>query len=118
MDDSSIRPSTPTVAVETSVSRVTFFEDRAEVMRVARCSVPRGRSRVQAHGITLLVDDRSLTCGTGGTEKVEIVFSRIRTSPARPSRSSRRSRPISNVRGSGSRVPTAGSGRREQTVSA
>mgnify|MGYP001028189568 CR=1 FL=1 len=78
MDDSSIRPSTPTVAVETSVSRVTFFEDRAEVMRVARCSVPRGRSRVQAHGITLLVDDRSLTCGTGGNEKVEIVFSRIR----------------------------------------
>jgi uncharacterized protein (TIGR02231 family) len=55
---------------------VTFFEDRAEVVRIARCHVPAGRSRVHAQGLTLLVDDRSLVCKT--QDAAAIVYSRIR----------------------------------------
>ena len=62
--------------VDTEVSCVTFFEDRAEVTRIAKVSVPAGRSRVQARGITLLVDDRSLVCKT--KDAAQIVFSRVR----------------------------------------
>ncbi|MBX3233881.1 MAG: DUF4139 domain-containing protein [Labilithrix sp.] len=60
---------------DSEVSAITFFEDRAEVVRVVRCKVPAGRSRVHAHGITLLVDDRSLVCKASG---VEVVYSRVR----------------------------------------
>jgi len=63
------------IKVETTVSGVTFFEDRAEVTRLAKVSVPAGRSRVHALGLTLLVDDRSLVCKTKGAQ---IVFSRVR----------------------------------------
>lgn len=66
--------------VETEVSLVTFFEDRAEVSRLARVSVPAGRSRIQARGLTLLVDDRSLVCKTKDTGETGavLVYSRIR----------------------------------------
>lgn len=70
---------TNTVAVidsDTEVGSVTFFEDRAEVTRLARVTVPAGRSRIHARGITLLVDDRSLVCKTA--DNAEIVFSRVR----------------------------------------
>jgi len=63
------------VRADTEVESVTFFEDRAEVLRVVRCTVPEGRSRVHAHGITLLVDDRSLVCKAGDAE---VVYSRVR----------------------------------------
>ena len=68
------------IKVETEVSAVTFFEDRAEVSRLARVSVPAGRSRVHAHGITLLVDDRSLVCKTKDAAETgtAIVYSRVR----------------------------------------
>ena len=51
--------------VETTVETVTFFEDRAEVVRVARVVCPAGRSRIVARGVTLLVDDRSLFVRSG-----------------------------------------------------
>lgn len=66
------------VNVETEVTGVTFFEDRAEVTRIARVTVPAGRCRVQARGLTLLVDDRSLVCKPKGASPVQIVFSRVR----------------------------------------
>lgn len=57
---------------------VTFFEDRAEVVRVARCQVPAGRSRVRAGGLTLLVDDRSLACKAPPESGVDVVYGRVR----------------------------------------
>jgi uncharacterized protein (TIGR02231 family) len=48
------------IVTDTAVRTVTFFEDRAEVVRVARVRLPAGRSRVSLGGMTLLVDDRSL----------------------------------------------------------
>ena len=56
------------IRTETTVKTVTFFEDRAEVVRVARVVCPAGRSRVVARGVTLLVDDRSLFARTGKTD--------------------------------------------------
>lgn len=78
MDDRSTHPDPPLVAVHTRVERVTFFEDRAEVVRRATCVVPAGRSRVEASGLTLLVDDRSLTCGIGGSGAAAVVSCRVR----------------------------------------
>lgn len=62
--------------VETTVTRVTFFEDRAEVERLAKVAIPAGRSRIHALGLTLLVDDRSLVCKTESA--AQIVYSRVR----------------------------------------
>lgn len=68
---------TPVVATATTVSGVTFFEDRAEVARNARCAVPAGRSRVHARGLTLLVDDRTLACRVK-SDGALVIFSRVR----------------------------------------
>lgn len=61
--------------VSTTVRRVTFFEDRAEVVRALTATVPAGRSRIHAQGLTLVVDDRSLACASASAQ---IVFSRVR----------------------------------------
>lgn len=66
------------VVAETSVASVTFFEDRAEVVRTLRCHVAAGRTRVIAKGITLLIDDRSLMCKAPPETGVNIVYSRVR----------------------------------------
>ncbi len=47
-------------AVESRATRVTFFEDRAEVLRTARVRVPKGRSEPWVRGLSLFVDDSSL----------------------------------------------------------
>ena len=67
---------TDVIAIETTVTRVTFFEDRAEVERTAKVTIPAGRSRIHALGLTLLVDDRSLVCKTESA--AQIVSSRVR----------------------------------------
>ncbi len=64
-----------TVEASTTVRRVTFFEDRAEVVRVLTVTLPAGRSRIHAHGLTLLVDDRSIACKS---TDAQIVYSRVR----------------------------------------
>jgi uncharacterized protein (TIGR02231 family) len=63
-------------AVATSVRRITFFEDRAEVVRVLSVHLPAGRARLHAEGVTLLVDDRSVGCKSA--EELAVVFSRVR----------------------------------------
>ena len=63
------------VEVATTVRRVTFFEDRAEVVRVLSATLPAGRSRIHAQGLTLLVDDRSIACTS---TEAQIVYSRVR----------------------------------------
>lgn len=56
------------IHADTTVKTVTFFEDRAEVVRAARVRCPAGRSRIVARGVTLLVDDRSLFARTGNPD--------------------------------------------------
>jgi hypothetical protein len=64
---------------DTSVESVTFFEDRAEVVRRARVACPAGRSRVVLRGVTLLVDDQSLTARTGdGEAGARVLSARVR----------------------------------------
>jgi uncharacterized protein (TIGR02231 family) len=50
------------VETDTNVVELTFFEDRAEVVRAFTARVEKGRTRVVAKGLSLLVDDRSLVC--------------------------------------------------------
>lgn len=61
--------------VKTTPTLVTFFEDRAEVVRVAECRLGAGRVRVHAFGIGVVADDRSLACKSEGAR---VVFSRLR----------------------------------------
>ncbi len=51
---------------ETTPERVTFFEDRAEVVRRATCAVPGGVSWVAVAGVTPALDDPSLVAGVVG----------------------------------------------------
>lgn len=44
----------------TRATRVTFFEDRAEVTRLANLRLPPGKSWVRIEGVTPFVDDRSV----------------------------------------------------------
>jgi uncharacterized protein (TIGR02231 family) len=64
------------VETDTNVLEVTFFEDRAEVVRAFATSVGAGRTRLVAKGLSLLVDDRSLVCRevSGAT----VVYVRVR----------------------------------------
>jgi len=74
-------PKVKTIATDTNVASVTFFEDRAEVVRTARVAVPAGRSRIHANGLTLLADDRTLACKAAVSREqdaVTIVWSRVR----------------------------------------
>ena len=50
--------------VPSVVSMVTLFEDRAEVARKVRVTVPAGTSWVHAKGVTLTLDDPSLLAST------------------------------------------------------
>lgn len=52
--------------VKSAAVRVTFFEDRAEVVRRATCEVPAGVSWVAIDGVTAAVDDPSLVAGVVG----------------------------------------------------
>lgn len=56
----------PQTEIESSAVRVTFFEDRAEVLRRAHTSVERGVSRVRIRGISTMVDDPSLIANVRG----------------------------------------------------
>ncbi|MGE0711461.1 MAG: mucoidy inhibitor MuiA family protein [Planctomycetota bacterium] len=50
--------------------RVTFFEDRAEVVRRARVRVPAGKSWHTVEGVTPFVDDRSVRVKPDGAAKL------------------------------------------------
>ncbi len=52
--------------VASSVIRVTLFEDRAEVLRRARCQVPAGVSWVRLLGISTMVSDPSVLPSVSG----------------------------------------------------
>ena len=62
--------------VQSEAVRVTFFEDRAEVIRRARCEVPAGISWVALAGVTPALDDRSLVAGVVG-EGARVIATRV-----------------------------------------
>mgnify|MGYP000423295357 CR=1 FL=1 len=63
-------------AVESQATRVTFFEDRAEVQRRARARVPAGVSFVEVEGVTALCDDPSLVAGIRG-EAARVIAAKV-----------------------------------------
>lgn len=70
---------------ESRATRVTFFEDRAEVARRATCRVPAGVSWVAVAGVAVAVDDPSLVAGIAGDGARVIaarVVRRVRQVPA------------------------------------
>ncbi len=73
------------LAVPSEATRVTFFEDRAEVQRKARCEVPAGVSWVAVSGVTVTLDDPSLVASITGDRARVIaarVVRRVRSEPA------------------------------------
>lgn len=54
------------VTVVSKATHVTFFEDRAEVQRVARVDVPAGISWVRITGVTVVLDDTTLVVSAVG----------------------------------------------------
>ena len=69
----------------TRAVRVTFFEDRAEVVRSARCAVAAGVTTLQLTGVTPLVHDPSLQITAGPSVRVltSRVLRRIEVEPAK-----------------------------------
>lgn len=53
-------------AAPTRATRVTFFEDRAEVVRSAKIAIPEGISTVVLSGVSVAVDDPSLLARVSG----------------------------------------------------
>ena len=62
--------------VQSEAVRVTFFEDRAEVVRRATCDVPAGIAWVAVAGVTPAVDDRSLVVGVVG-DGARVIATRV-----------------------------------------
>jgi uncharacterized protein (TIGR02231 family) len=58
------------------VTEITFFEDRALVLRDAEISLPVGRVRVRVPGLSLLVDDRSLSV-TASVTSARVVQAKV-----------------------------------------
>lgn len=63
---------------DSTVVRVTFFEDRAEVLRQARCAVPVGVSWVRLGGIATMVSDPSILPSiVSGGSAARVLASRV-----------------------------------------
>lgn len=58
------------IDVETRARQVTFFEDRAEVIRVGQATVGPGVSTLCLSGVTVLVDDQSIVPNVVGPAKL------------------------------------------------
>ncbi|MBZ0137696.1 MAG: DUF4139 domain-containing protein [Planctomycetes bacterium] len=63
-------------ATSTTAKRVTFFEDRAEVTRVAKVSVADGRQWVRLEGATSLLDDRTVQARSL-SDRVQVLSARV-----------------------------------------
>jgi uncharacterized protein (TIGR02231 family) len=66
----------PTGTVASAATRVTFFEDRAEVQRAATVEVPPGVSWVRLSGMTVALDDPSLVASIQG-ERARVIAARV-----------------------------------------
>ena len=58
------------IELDTRPLRVTFFEDRAEVVRAAQATVPAGTVLISLRGVTPLVDDQSVLPLVNGAAKL------------------------------------------------
>ncbi|MCS6901712.1 MAG: DUF4140 domain-containing protein, partial [Myxococcales bacterium] len=67
--------------LSSKVARVTFFEDRAEVVRQLRCKVPPGSCLAVIAGVTLVIDDSSLVATVKGSQ-ARVVASSVRRAEA------------------------------------
>ncbi len=76
--------------VRSRAERVTFFEDRAEVRRVAVASLQPGVQTVHVEGVSLLVDDSSLVVRlrSGGVGRSRVLTSKVRRNFVRESSTS------------------------------
>lgn len=63
-------------AVASAATRVTFFEDRAEVQRAATVDVPAGVSWVRLSGMTVALDDPSLVASIQG-DRARVIAARV-----------------------------------------
>ena len=63
-------------AIPTTPKRVVFFEDRAEVTRVATVSVADGRQWVRLDGATSLLDDRTVQARSL-SDRVQVLSARV-----------------------------------------
>jgi len=63
-------------AIPTTAKRVTFFEDRAEVVRVGKASLGEGRQWVRLSGATTLLDDRSVQA-KALSDRVQVLSARV-----------------------------------------
>jgi uncharacterized protein (TIGR02231 family) len=77
----------PEAIAESRPTRVTFFEDRAEVTRLAEVSVSDGRQWLRVGGMTPLLDDRSVQARVVG-DKAKVLAARV----------TRRTRQISDLK--------------------
>ncbi|MCC6993316.1 MAG: DUF4139 domain-containing protein [Deltaproteobacteria bacterium] len=57
---------TATATAPSRAVKVTFYEDRAEVERVAQVTLPAGRASVRIGGLTALVDDTTVSASVEG----------------------------------------------------
>ena len=72
-------------SIPTKASRVTFFEDRAEVSRSAKVQVAKGAHWVSLAGVSVAVDDASVVARARGEEVRTLgsrVLRKIREEPA------------------------------------
>lgn len=77
-DDVKGQPGSRDGADKSRVARVTFFEDRAEVVRAAKVSVASGVSWVAIAGVSLYVDERSVQARVAGSgEKARVLSARV-----------------------------------------
>lgn len=70
-----------TDSTESRAVDITFFEDRAQVRRVATVSLDAGKSDVSVEGVTLLVDDTTMVARirpTDGDASGRVLTSRVR----------------------------------------
>ena len=57
--------------------RITFFEDRAEVVRRSTVASAEGKGWVVIEGVTPLVDDRSLRVAPVAADSVKVLAARV-----------------------------------------
>lgn len=67
---------TEPAAIRTAAKRVVFFEDRAEVTRVATATLTEGRQWVRLAGATILLDDRSVQA-RASSDRVQVLSARV-----------------------------------------
>lgn len=78
MSNEAITHEIPTHQIPSLAREVTFFEDRARVVRLATLNLEAGTHTVAVRGVTMLVDDPSLVVRAPDAPDVRVLSSRVR----------------------------------------